>query len=290
MNPHPRRDIILFVGPAAVVVVGLYLAPLVINVVLSFFNWTAFRPGLSWTGLGNYQQLDAQNLLVPTTVRTLLYAVITTVLLVIGPLCLALALEPNSHTNRILRTAFFAPVLLSPLAVGFVFRALLGIDGTVNEVLSTVSQQSVRVPWLASPDISLFVVAAGVAWRWFPLLFVVFVAGLATIPRELVEAAWIDGAGSWSLFRHIKFPLLAPAITFSVVIALITALSVYETVFVLTGGGPGRSTQILNFLVIIEFGQGRFGSAAALSTVLYGAVLICCFPLIVLLRRREVQL
>jgi raffinose/stachyose/melibiose transport system permease protein len=290
LNAHGRRDVLLFVGPAAIVVLGLYVAPLVINVVLSLFNWTAFRPSLSWTGLGNYQQLDSQNLLIPTTIRTLIYALVTAVLLVIGPLCLALALERNSHTNRLLRTAFFAPVLLSPLAVGFVFRSLLGLDGTVNGILSALLGQTVSVPWLASPDFSLFVVAFGVAWRWFPLVFVVFVAGLATIPRELIEAAWIDGAGGWSLLRHIKLPLLGPAITFSVVIAFITALSVYETVFVLTGGGPGRSTQILNFLVIIEFGQGRFGSSAALSTVLYGAILLCCFPLVAMLRRREVQL
>lgn len=280
----------LFVGPATALVVVLYLIPLGMNGVLSLFDWTAFKSDLSWIGVENYIQLDRSGLLVPTVLRTLTYALIATILLVLGPLILALSLERTTRTNMLLRTIFFAPILLSPLAVGFVFKAILGLNGVVNSLLSGVFGQPVQIAWLASKDLSLIVVAISVAWRWGPLLFVVFVAGLAAIPRELVDAARIDGAGTWRLVRHVKLPLLAPALTFSVVIALITALSVYETVFVLTGGGPGRATQVLNFLVIQQFGQGRFGAAAALSTVLYGAIFLCCVPLVIRLRSREVQL
>lgn len=290
MKSYSWRDTLVFLGPATAIVAVLYLLPLALNGALSLFDWTSFRSAITWIGLDNYVQLDRSGLLVPTVVRTLAYAIVSSAFLVLGPLALALALEAPSRPNRFLRTAFFAPVLLSPLAVGFVFRAILGLDGVVNGLISTIAGNPVQIPWLASKDLSLFVVAVSVAWRWGPLLFVVFVAGLAAIPRELTEAARIDGAGTWSLLRNVKLPLLAPAVTFSVVIALITALSVYETVFVLTGGGPGRSTQILNFLVIQQFGQGRFGAAAALSTVLYGAIFICCVPLVIRLRRREVQM
>jgi raffinose/stachyose/melibiose transport system permease protein len=285
-----RRDVVLFVGPAAAIVIVLYIGPLLLNAGLSLFQWTAFRSQLTWIGLGNYEQLDRSGLLIPTVARSVTYALMSSALIVLGPLALALALERNTRVNRILRTAFFAPVLLSPLAVGFIFRALLGIDGSVNELLSSLTSQAVRIPWLASTDYSLAVVAVSVAWRWAPLVFVVFVAGLASIPSEFIDAARIDGAGRWDLFRYVKLPLLAPAVTFGVVIALITALSAYETVLVLTAGGPGRSTQILNFLVIREFGEGRYGTAAALSTVLYGAIFLCSVPLVALLRRREVQL
>ena len=286
----PLREKVLFVAPAFLLVLGLYLTPLLLNAGLSLFRWTAFRPDISWFGLGNYADLNAEGLLVPTVARTLVYAAVSATLLVVAPLLLALALERGTRLNRVLRTVFFAPVLLSPLAVGFTFTAILGLNGVVNAGLSLVLGRSIQIPWLASTNLSLIVVAVAVAWRWAPLVFVVFVAALATVPRELVEAATLDGAGWWSLIRHVKLPLLAPAITFSVVIALVTSLSAYETVLVLTGGGPGRSTQVLNFLVIIQFGQGRYGSAAALSTVLYGAIFLSCLPLVILLRRREVQL
>ena len=121
-------------------------------------------------------------------------------------------------------------------------------------------------------------------------MLAVFIAGLAAVPRELVEAARIEGAGPWQVFRYVKLPLLAPAITFSLVIAPIIAFTVYETVVVLTNGGPGRSTEILNFLVVQEFGQGRFGVAAALSTVLYGAIFLFLLPMIIRLRAREVTM
>lgn len=285
-----RLDAVLFVGPAVALVAILYLLPLAMNGVLSLFDWTTFRSEITWNGLDNYAQLDRSGLLVPTVMRSLFYAVVSTFLMIIGPLALALALEAPTRRNIFLRTVFFAPVLLSPLAVGFAFSAILGLNGVVNSALSTLLGTDVSVPWLASKELSLVVVATSVAWRWGPLIFVVFVAGLAAIPRELIEAARIDGAGRLNLIRHVTLPLLAPAMTFSIVIALITSLSVYETVLVLTEGGPGRSTQILNFLVIQQFGQGRFGAAAALSTVLYGAIFLLCIPLVIRLRRREIQL
>lgn len=290
LEAFPRRDIVLLVAPAAVLVLLLFVGPLAMNGFLSLFRWTAFRPELVFTGLQNYTTLDELGILVPTVQRTLVYGIGAATLMVLGPLVLALALESNTRGNRLLRTVFIIPVLLSPLAVGFLFRAILGLDGVLNGLISTVTPEPVRIAWLGSKEISLFVVSAAVAWRFAPVLFLVFLAGLASIPREYIDAAKIDGASRWALFRRIKLPLLAPALTFAVVIAIITSLSIYETIFVLTAGGPGRATEVLNFLVITEFGVGRWGSAAALSTVLYGAIFLLVVPLVVVLRRREVQL
>jgi ABC-type sugar transport system permease subunit len=290
MRAFPSRDVLILVAPAVLVVFVLYLAPLAMNGALSLFRWTAARPDLEFVGLGNYQTLDELGLLMPTVQRTVVFAVAAAALMVIVPLALALAVESNTRGNRILRTIFVIPILLSPLAVGFVFRAIFGLDGVVNAGLEAVTGTAATLPWLASKDLSIFVVSAAVAWRYAPVLFLVFLAGLASIPKDYVEAARMDGAGRWQLFRHVKLPLLAPAITFGVVVALITALSVYETIFVLTGGGPGRATQVLNFLVISEYGAGRWGSAAALSTVMYGAIFLLIVPLVAALRRREVQL
>ncbi|MDE0139561.1 MAG: sugar ABC transporter permease [bacterium] len=284
------RDLVVLVGPASLLVVGLYLLPFFINAVLSLFSWTAFRSDLEWIGLENYRRLDQNGLLWPTIFRTLQFTVICAGAMVVGSLLLALGLERNTRSNRILRTVFLVPLVLSPLAAGFVFRALLGLKGTVNTVLSAMTGSDIQIAWLGSGTLTLAVVGLATAWRWFPMILIVFLAGLISIPADAIDAARIDGAGPIALVRYVKLPLLAPAMTFAVVVSLIVSLNVFETIVVLTDGGPGRTTEVLNFLIIQEFGEGRFASAAALSTVLYGAIFLMIIGVVARLRRSEVTL
>lgn len=284
------RDLVVLVGPASLLVVGLYLLPFFINAALSLFSWTAFRSDLEWIGLENYRRLDQNGLLWPTIFRTLQFTVMCAGAMVVGSLLLALGLERNTRSNRILRTVFLLPLVLSPLAAGFVFRALLGLKGTVNSVLSAITGSDIQIAWLGSGTLTLAVVGLATAWRWFPMILIVFLAGLISIPTDAIDAAKIDGAGPIALVRYVKLPLLAPAMTFAVVVSLIVSLNVFETIVVLTDGGPGRTTEVLNFLIIQEFGEGRFASAAALSTVLYGAIFLMIIGLVARLRRSEVTL
>ena len=117
MRAFPKRDILILVAPAVLLVLLLYLAPLAMNGALSLFRWTAARPDLEFIGLGNYQTLDELGLLIPTVLRTIVFAIAAAALMVIVPLALALAVESNTRGNRILRTIFVIPILLSPLAV-----------------------------------------------------------------------------------------------------------------------------------------------------------------------------
>ena len=290
LRDFTTRDLLLLVGPASLLVLGLYLLPFFLNAVLSLFSWTAFRSDLEWTGLENYRRLDQNGLLWPTIFRTLQFTVICAGAMVVGSLLLALGLERNTRSNRILRTVFLVPLVLSPLAAGFVFRALLGLKGTLNTVLSTMTGGDIEIPWLGSGTLTLAVVGLATAWRWFPMILIVFLAGLISIPTDTIDAAKIDGAGPIALIRYVKLPLLAPAMTFAVVVSLIVSLNVFETIVVLTDGGPGRTTEVINFLIIQEFGEGRFASAAALSTVLYGAIFLLIIGLVARLRRSEVTL
>lgn len=284
------RDLVVLAGPASLLVIGLYLLPFFINAALSLFSWTAFRSDLEWIGLENYRRLDQNGLLWPTIFRTLQFTLICAGAMVVGSLILALGLERNTRSNRILRTVFLVPLVLSPLAAGFVFRALLGLKGTVNTTLSAVTGADIQIAWLGSGALTLAVVGLATAWRWFPMILIVFLAGLISIPTDAIDAAKIDGAGPIALIRYVKLPLLAPAMTFAVVVSLIVSLNVFETIVVLTDGGPGRTTEVLNFLIIQEFGEGRFASAAALSTVLYGSIFLLMIGLVAKLRRSEVTL
>lgn len=278
-----RWDALLLVVPLALFS-AFFLLPNLLNFAYAFTNWSAFQSAVEFVGLDNFRTLTADGTLWADLRRTLVYAVVVTIAQNIIGLALALGLERPTRSNRTLRAIFFLPVLLAPLAVGYVFQAILAYDGLLNQVLGT------RVEWLGSVDWTLGVVALVHAWKWFGLTVLIYIAGLAALPQELMQAARIDGATPWQAFRLIKFRLLAPAVTVNVTLALIGALNTFDIVLATTRGGPGRATEVLNVYVFQQFGTGAFGHATAMSLVLFLTVVAVAIPLVVYLRRREVSL
>jgi raffinose/stachyose/melibiose transport system permease protein len=205
-------------------------------------------------------------------------------------LALALALETSDRINGVFRTIFFIPVLISPVAAGFVFRGLLAPDGTLNELLGAVVGQPVEIEWFGSTEFTIFVVAFISAWKWLGITMLIYLSGLVSIPREIDEAARIDGANDWNVVRRVKLPLLAPAITANVVLTLIGAIGAFDVILATTKGGPARATSVINMVLYQYFGQGLFGIATSVNLVVFVMVILAAIPLIVYLRRREVTL
>jgi raffinose/stachyose/melibiose transport system permease protein len=125
------------------------------------------------------------------------------------------------------------------------------------------------------------------AWKWMGLSMLIYLAGLKTMPQDVLEAARIDGASWWQTFRLIRFPLLAPAITFNVATALLGSMNGFDIVAATTEGGPARTTEVLNIFIFRTFGQGLFAQATTMSLVLFLLVVVMAFPVIRFLRRRE---
>jgi raffinose/stachyose/melibiose transport system permease protein len=279
---------LLLALPVGAIVV-FYLIPSASNLYYGFTDWSTFHTSISFTGFDNFREIWKNGSLGNTLKVTLTYAVAATIFLNILALGTALLLEERTRLNVILRAVLFIPVLISPLAAGFLFSSLLAPSGIVNAMLSALwPWGKVEYPWLGDPTYAIVVLAAIHAWKYFGVAMMVYIAGLQTIPSDLVEAARIDGARGWATFRHVKMPLLAPAVTFSVVTALVGALQTPDLVFATTNGGPGTATQVLNYLLYQEFAQGFFGSATAVSMVTFAIVIFASVPLIVFLRRREV--
>jgi len=205
-------------------------------------------------------------------------------------LALALALEETTRTNGFFRSLFFLPVLISSLAAGYVFKGILDPGGALNGFLSTITHSDIETPWLGSTAFTLFIIALVHAWKWGGIHMLVYIAGLNSIPRELIDAARAEGAGPWQLIRRIKLPLLGPAFTFNITLTLIGALSVFDVVLAMTKGGPARATEVLNLLVWVKYGTGFLGYATTISLVLFLVICVTAFPLITYLRRREVEL
>jgi len=280
---HP----LIFLVPAFAMIVIFFVVPTIMNFVYPFTDWSAFKPGIKSAGLSNFRDILNDGSLVGSLKITLIYAALVALFQNLFGLGLALLLERDTRVNRFARAMFFLPVLMSALAVGYVFQAMLKPEGALNSVLSTVLGHRVAVEWLGSTTWTIVTIALVHAWKWMGLAMLVYLAGLKTIPEDLQEAARIDGAGRWKAFWHIRLPLLAPAVTFNVATALLGTMNGFDVVQATTGGGPARSTEVLNIFIFRTFGQGLYAQSTAMSLVLFLAILVLAVPLVLILRRRE---
>ncbi|MEG3615413.1 MULTISPECIES: carbohydrate ABC transporter permease [Isoptericola] len=280
---HPAR----FLLPAFAVLAVFFFLPTLFNFVYALTDWSSFKAEIGFVGLQNFRDLITSGTLLASLRITLVYAVLVAIFQNLFGLLLALLLERDTRVNRFARVMFFVPVVMSALAVGYVFQALLKPDGAVNQVLSAVLGQQIQIPWLGSTTWTLVVVALVHAWKWMGLSMLIYLAGLKTISEDVLEAARLDGASAWTTFREIRFPLLAPAVTFNVATALLGSMNGFDIVQATTGGGPARTTEVLNIFIFRTFGQGLFAQATTMSLVLFVVVVALAFPVIRTLRKRE---
>ncbi|MEZ0064577.1 raffinose/stachyose/melibiose transport system permease protein [Streptacidiphilus sp. MAP12-20] len=276
-----------FALPAIAVFGVFFLLPNLLNFVYPFTNWSAFHTGISFAGFSNFQSILHDGSMLRDIRITLEYAVLVALFQNGFGLALALLLERDTRFNRFFRAAFFLPVLISALAVGYVFRALLAQDGALNSLLSALAGHHVNTPWLGSTTWTLVVTTLIHAWKWMGLAMLIYLAGLKSVPADVMEAARIDGAGAWRSFWSIRFPLLAPAATFNVTTALIGSMNTFDIVQATTGGGPGSETEVFNIYMFRIFGEGLYAQASAMSLVLFLIVVVLAVPVIIGLRRRE---
>ncbi|MGA0568163.1 carbohydrate ABC transporter permease [Rathayibacter sp. KR2-224] len=276
-----------FLVPALAVLVVFFFLPTLYNFVYAFTDWSSFKSQINFVGVANFGQLLSNGSLLADLRITLVYAVLVALFQNLFGLLLALLLEKDTRINRFVRAAFFVPVVMSALAVGYIFQAMLKPNGVINGILGFVTGQHVTIPWLGSTTWTIVVVAVIHAWKWMGLSMLIYLAGLKTINEDLVEASRIDGAGRWRTFRSIRWPLLAPAITFNVATALLGSMNGFDIVQATTAGGPGGTTELLNIFVFRTFGQGLFAQATTMSLMLFLMVAILAFPVIWFLRKRE---
>ncbi|WEK12835.1 MAG: sugar ABC transporter permease [Candidatus Microbacterium phytovorans] len=269
-----RLTILVFLIPAVTILSAFVFWPMISALLMSFTNANGFRTP-EFIGLENYLAVFTDEQVLRSMGNTVLYAALFTPTVVITALLLALALNhPRLPLRGMFRTLLFVPFIVSLAVAAFAWQYLLDPQiGLANYWLRGLGLQIGNVfqdPALAMPAVALIAV-----WKTFPFYMIVFLAGLQDIPPSLYEAARVDGATAWARFRHITVPLLGNTTGFVVVIATIAALQAFDQIYVLTGGGPYRSTQT----VVMQIYQSGFkdldlGFAAALSYVLLVATLI----------------
>ncbi len=276
-----------FLAPNMLVFGIFVLVPLGINILYSFTTGAnLFLENRSYAGLDQYHTLfDCQNYLQPLTCRqdafwrsvhnTAFFVVAEVATLVLVSLVTALVLNREMRARGFWRAVFFFPVLLSPVVVALVWKWILQRDGVLNAVLTEQFGMS-RVLWLAEPHWAMFWSIFVSVWAHLGFFTLILLAGLQAIPRDLYEAAEMDGTRPFRVLRRITLPLLWPNLMVVIILALIRGVQIFDEVYVLTGGGPGSSTQFLTqFIYQTGFANAirNLGLASAAS-ILMGLVLV----------------
>jgi raffinose/stachyose/melibiose transport system permease protein len=257
----------------------------------SFTDWNGVSANAGFIGLDNFKEIfndpTARSALWHTLELTAAYVVVVNL---IG-LGLALALHRTVRSRHPLRALFFAPVVLSPLAVSYIWQFIFAYNGPLNHLLGSLGLHSLVTDWTGDPTWALWTIFVVMVWQFVGLAMTLYLAGLQGIPEELDEAAAIDGASAWFRLRRVTLPLLAPAMTITITLMTINGLRVFDQVIGLTGGGPANASETLATQVYEQgFTSGRFGYGAAFGVILTVLVAVVAITQVLVLRRREARL
>lgn len=256
---------------------GVFLLwPIAYLFYLSFTAGSFTAAGVHWVGLKNYQRLILNPDFWQVLGNTLYFTIATVLPSLIIPLGLATLLNRSLALRGLLRTAYFIPSITSLVAVGLGFRWLFQTEGPVNSLLEFLGLEP--IPWLASTTWAMPVIILLSCWKQLGFNMVVFLAGLQAIPPSRYEAAQLDGANSWQQFWHITLPGLQPTLVFATITTAIFTLRSFEQVYIITGGGPLNSTNLLVYYIYEEaFALFDAGYAAAIATVLLSFTLVLVY-------------
>lgn len=266
---------IALVAPAAILMLIMLLGPLAAVFALSFTDYQLGAPALSWIGLTNYREMFADKVFWISLKNTLTYVAIVVPGAVGLGLGIALLIQSGTGLRTWYRTIYFLPVMATLIAMAIAWEFMLHPQfGLVNGLLRGVGLQGYS--WLQDRDTALYSLCAIGIWQAVGFNMVLFLAGLVSIPRQLYDAAEIDGAaGAWARFRLVTWPMLRPVTAFVVVISGIRSFQVFDTVHILTKGGPSKSSEVLIYTMYTEgFEFFRSGYGAALTVVFLAFVLL----------------
>jgi ABC-type sugar transport system permease subunit len=290
---HPWKHYALwFILPSFVFYTAFVILPTVGSSYYSLTSWDGISSNIRFIGLENFREIWSSSRVHNAFYNTLLLAVVLVVLENIVALALAMIVDQVRWLSKLFRSIFYLPVLMSGIVMGFIWVILLNYNfGVVNQLLDLIGLSAWKRDWLGDPDFAMISIILSTVWKSAGYYMVIYLAGLQGIPKELLEAASIDGAGSWQRFRHVTFPLLAGAMTVCIILSMINALKIFDQIAVMTDGGPGFETETLTYIIYkVAFGELRQGFGTALGIVLFLIILIVSVIQVRVLRGREVEM
>lgn len=281
--------LLVFVLPALVFYIAFTLAPAFGGMWYSLTDWNGLNPSYGFVGLSNYIEAMGDRYFLKSlwfTVKFVLYMLVLQNLLAI---LLAVLVESLGRGKVWFRTIFFMPNMLSLIIGGFMWMFIF------TRVFPYLAEKTgwmlLDQSWIGDPRYSFFAILALSLWGGVGYLMVIYIAALQGVPKPLKEAAAIDGAGAFHIFRHVTLPMIYPALTIGVFLTLNNSFKVFDSVYALTGGGPGRTTQVIAINIYEEAFSfsNRYGYASAKAMILFGIVLVITIIQLAIMKRREVR-
>jgi multiple sugar transport system permease protein len=257
-----------FIAPAVVVVLAVIVFPWMFTLWMSLFDWRIGSPHV-FAGLTNYTDLFGNQRFLEAVVHTLVF----TAMAVAAPLVLgtaaALVFHEKFVARGVLRGLFVLPMMATPVAIALVWTMMFHPQqGVLNYLLSLVGIGPSE--WVYSPRLAILCLVMVDVWQWTPLVMLIVLGGLASLPTDPFEAAHMEGATRWQTLRHVTLPLLLPFILVAAVVRLIDALKTFDTIYVITQGGPGTASETINlYLYLQAFSFFQIGKASAVVVVFF---------------------
>ena len=272
--------VVLLALPVAVFTT-LVVGPLLSSFYYSFTNWNGFNPNYDFVGFANFAKILTDRLFLNAIINTTIWMVAAILVPTLLGLGLALLIDRSVPGSTIFKSVFYLPICLSAVVVGQIWIWIYQSDwGLLNTVIEMVSGHKLQLAWLASPDTALGSVIAAWSWQQTGLSMVIYLAGLTSIPDDLLEVCEIEGASSWQRIRLVVIPLLTPATIVVIALSVINSLKGFDILYIMTGGGPFNTSDTLAMHMYNEsFKKYYMGYGSAISVVLFliALTIICIY-------------
>jgi multiple sugar transport system permease protein len=277
-----------FVVPAGLVVFAVIVFPWLFTLFMSVHEWDV-RGSFTYVGFANYMRLPEDERFLWSVVRTLYFTFLSVFFPVVLGVAAAVCFHRNFPLRGLARTIFILPMMATPVAIALVWTMMFHPQaGVLNYLLTSIGLPPSQWSYSASTVIPTLVLVE--TWQWTPLVMLIVLGGLASLPTDPFEAARIDGASAWDTFRHLTVPLVWPHIIVATVIRTIDALKAFDLIFVISGGGPGTSSETINlYLYQTAFAFYNLGYAAAMTVVFFVIILLISLVLFTVRQREQWQ-
>ncbi len=288
----PKR-MYVFVIPALVLFLVFWVYPLLQLFYYSFTNFNGINfKNIDYIGFKNYVTLFKEGTLVNSIKNTLIYTVIVVIGTNLLGLAMAMALNVKIRGKAFFRTCSYFPALFSAIVVGFIWSYVyMPNSGMIPSLLELLGFDFTKVNILGNFKTALYGLTAVDIWKGFGTTMIIYLAGLQTVDENLIEAARIDGCSEWQVFTKVKLPLISPTITINVILNIIAGLKAFDNSFIMTSGGPGKSTNTLMY-TIFKVGQTErlMGKSSALSVISFFVIILITIFMLYIMNKREVEL
>ncbi|XID93968.1 carbohydrate ABC transporter permease [Paenibacillaceae bacterium WGS1546] len=292
MKRRRALSLLVFILPSAIIYTLFAMYPSLSGLYYSLTNWDGISPGYKLIGLDNFREIFQDPLFYKSVKNSFVFAFLVVVVKNVLALWFAIMLDKKLKMTGFFRSVFFMPAILSSIIVAYTWVTIFNpVFGSWQTLFQAIGLDGIaKLDLLGTRSTALYTVVFVSIWQNMGYAMVIYLAGLQTIPGDLYESAGMDGAGRWKQFVHVTFPLIAPALTINMILSTVNALKEFDLVYILTGGGPFDSSQVIGTAIYkIAFEMNRFGYGIAMSLILFLIIAILSLGQLRYLKKREVE-